>query len=452
MDLQDEAPVFAAEPVPTVGTDVVAERAILGAMMADPSLIPKLVTVVKPEDFYATINGELFNLIVSRFMRGEPTDEISMASTLADLPGGGTHSSFLSKIGGAGYLHTLMASSITPSSALYYADIVRKKALRRRVTEAAARIDMLARTGTNDPDELVDRAFHVIGTLNANRGTGRAISFRDAYQRAMQYMDEVARGATVSTGFRDLEALTGAPRPGQMIVIAGRPGSGKTVFGASIARNMAIRQNAAILYATLEMTVEEMALRNLAAEAQVNFTALRDRRLSDQEMDRIELTGARLDSAPFFTLDTPQLSVVQLNAEIAKCNAETPLAAVFVDYLQLVHANGKLVSRQEQVAELSRELKLSARENGLPIFVLAQLNRASEARSDKRPQLSDLRESGAVEQDADVVVMVHRPDYYDEYDRPGEADLMVVKDRHGPTGIVPVASQLQWMRFMDLAV
>lgn len=439
-----------ATPDATIDTDIAAERAVLGAMMADCEVVPSVGEILQPADFAHPAHREMFAIMTRRYLHGEPVDEVAMAALLAETPVPG-HRSFLAWIGGAGYLHTLMQSVPVSANAPYYAELVRKRAVRRRVMTATVQVDRLARDGNVDPDELVDRSIHVFNQVH-NRRTEYGVTWRVGFERAMQYMREVGAGTGLSFGFKDLEKLIGTARPGQMIVIAGRPGSGKTVFAGSIARNIALRQNTGVLYSTLEMSAEEMMLRNLSAEGQINYNRLRDNCLTEADNDRLDWVAAEMETAPLVTVDVPKMSVVQLVAAFNHHGGPQKIGLVVADYLQLFQTNGRLASRQEQVAELSRDLKLSAKEMGVPLIVLAQLNRANESRTDKRPQLSDLRESGAVEQDADIVIMVHRPDYYDEYDRPGEADLMVVKNRHGPTGTVVVASQLYWMRFMDLAV
>lgn len=436
-------------PDPTVDVDIMAERAVLGAMMADRDIVPKISDIVQATDFAQPAHREMFAIMVRRHTMGEPIDEVAMAALLAETPAPG-HRNFLAWIGGASYLHTLMQSFPVSANAPYYADNVRKRAIRRRVLEAGAGVKRLAQESACEPDELVDRSIHLLNQVH-NRRPDYGVSWRVGFERAMEYMREVGQGAGLSFGFKDLEKYTGTGRPGQMIVVAGRPGSGKTVFAGSIARNVAIRQGIGVLYATLEMSVDEMMLRNISAEGKINYNLLRDNRLTEKDYERLDFVAAELESAPLITTDMPKMSVPQLVATFNHHGGARKIGLVVADYLQLFQTNGKLTSRQEQVAELSRDLKLAAKEMGVPLIVLAQLNRANEMRADKRPQLSDLRESGAVEQDADIVIMVHRPDYYDEYERPGEADLMIMKNRHGQTHTVPVASQLYWMRFMDMA-
>lgn len=438
------------DPDVTIDVDVRAERAVLGAMMADREVVPKVCEIIQAQDFATPAHREMYAIMLRRYLSSEPIDEVAMAAVLVDTPVPG-HRSFLSWIGGASYLHTLMQSFPLTANAPYYADTVRKRAIRRRVMRANAEVDQFTRDGNIEPDELVDRAIHTFNQVYSRR-TDFGVTWRVGFDRAMEYMREVGQGAGLSFGFKDLEKLIGTGRPGQMIVVAGRPGSGKTVFAGSIARHVSVRQRIGALYVTLEMSAEEMMLRNVAAETQINYNRLRDNALTEADFDRLDFIAAELENVPLYTTDAPKMSVPQLVAAYNHHGGPRSVGLVVADYLQLFQTNAKLTSRQEQVAELSRDLKLAAKEMGVPLIVLAQLNRASEMRADKRPQLSDLRESGAVEQDADIVIMVHRPDYYDEYDRPGEADLMVVKNRHGPTGTVTVASQLQWMRFMDMAV
>lgn len=434
--------------------DVDAERCVLGSMILSTAAVEAVIGIVKPDDFYRPIHAELFRTLTDLYSRSEPIDAVTLASTLANTlsPAAG-HASYLSWIGGTPFLHTLIAVVPSEASASYYARIVADAAVRRRLTQAGLRITQIGMQATGlEPSELVDQARMEVDRILADPKS-KSVPLKTALARAMDTIGQDGDVPGLRTGFRDLDELIGPMRPGMLIVIAGRPGQGKTVLAADIARHVALTQARTTLYATFEMSVEEMALRNLCAESTVRYERLRDGTLDDTDIAKLELAAERIETAPFETWDAAGVGLMDFRAECRRhLQSSRPLGLAVLDYIGLADVNPRLSSRQEQVAELSRGLKITAKELGITVVAVAQLNRNNEGRNDKRPQLSDLRESGQIEQDADIVIMVHRDDYYDTASsRSGEVDFMVVKNRHGRTGTVAASAQLHYMRFKDFA-
>ncbi|HEY6020968.1 MAG TPA: DnaB-like helicase C-terminal domain-containing protein, partial [Candidatus Paceibacterota bacterium] len=395
-----------------------------------------------------------FSIIKQRFTEGEQIDAISLSNALADKMAPNGQSNFLVWIGGAPYIHTLMESIPSVANVDHYANIIADKSLRRKVQVAAIRVsDMASMPGVvGEAGLLVNRAISQFEGLQSRGRNGVSMSsVVDAYIADLQ--NGVASRSGLHTGFTDLDQLLGPLRPGHLMVIAGRPGQGKSVLGADIGRHVSKNMNNRVLYVTLEMSAEELSVRNISAISNVEFDKLRDGIVNADEVTRLEMASAQWESVPFTILERSRIELAEVNSELRRAEtAGNPFSMVIVDYLQLLQTNSKLFNREQQVAELSREGKIIARERNVVFVLLAQLNRGPEQRNDKRPQLSDLRESGAIEQDADSVVMIHRPEYYDKNDKPGNCYLLLVKNRHGQTGTATVVSQLHYQKFVDPAI
>jgi replicative DNA helicase len=306
----------------------------------------------------------------------------------------------------------------------------------------------------SEVDEIVNDAQAEVFAVTDGRNHHDYTKLADSLERTLQRVDEAGRTGDelrgVGTGFVELDKLTGGLRPSHMIVIAARPAMGKSTLGLDLARSAAIRQGITTVVFTLEMDVESVTSRLLAAEAGVPLTALDRGKLTRTQWEAIAKTASRLAAAPLFIDDTPQLTLATIRAKCRKLHQAHGLGLVIVDYLQLLGSTRRIDNRQVEVAEQSRGLKLLAKELGVPVVALSQLNRGVETRADKRPVLADMRESGAIEQDADLVIFVHREDAYDRDNRPGEADLIIAKHRQGPTGVVAVAFQSTYTRFTDM--
>ena len=434
--------------------DIEAEQATLGGMMLSKDAIDEVTEIVEPADFYRPTHQAVFNAIAALHAKGEPADARTVTGALFD-------SGDLERVGGVPYLHTLVEAVPTAANAGYYARIVQQRAVSRRLVEAGVRITQLGYGSANsdgvDLSDIVDLAQQAVYDITTDRGRGETARLDEMLQPTLDDIEAAAgkdgQMAGVPTGFVDLDRLLNGLQPGQIIIVAGRPGLGKSTIGLDIARHAAIGAGLPAAFFTLEMSKVEMVTRLLSAEARVPMHLLRSGQLSDDDWSRMARRMGEIAEAPIFVDDTPSMGISEIRAKARSLKKRHDLRLLVVDYLQLMSGPKKSESRQQEVADLSRNLKLLAKEIECPIIVVSQLNRGPEQRTDKRPQLSDLRESGSIEQDADVVILLHRDDYYDkESARAGEADFIVAKHRNGPTDTITVAAQLHLSRFVDMAI
>jgi replicative DNA helicase len=434
--------------------DVAAEQCALGGMLLSKDAIADVVEVLRGADFYKPAHATIFEAILDIYGRGEPADAITVAAALHDAGD-------LTRVGGAAYLHTLIASVPTAANASYYAKIVSERAVLRRLIEAGTRIVQLGYGSANgtgrDTDEVVDLAQQAVYDITERRVSEDFAILAEMLQPTLDEIEAVgAQGGMMSgvpTGFTDLDRLLNGLHAGQLIIVAGRPGLGKSTASMDFARHAAIRANQASAIFSLEMSKVEIVMRVLSAEARVPLHVLRSGQLSDDDWTKLARRMGEISEAPLFVDDTPNMNLMEIRAKARRLKQKHDLKLIVVDYLQLMSSPKRTESRQQEVAELSRGLKLLAKEIECPVIAVSQLNRGPEQRTDKRPQLSDLRESGSIEQDADVVILLHRDDYYDkESPRAGEADFIIAKHRNGPTDTVTVAAQLHLSRFVDMAI
>ncbi|MCO8275281.1 replicative DNA helicase [Actinoplanes sp. TRM 88003] len=434
--------------------DVAAEQGVLGGMLLSKDAIADVVEILKVQDFYRPVHASIYDVILDLYGRGEPADALTVAAALAD-------SGDLQRIGGVPYLHTLIESVPTAANAAYYARIVGERAILRRLVEAGTKIVQLGYgangNGGRDVDDIVDLAQQAIYDVTEKRVSEDFASIGDMLQPTVDEIEAIGAAgggmAGIPTGFSDLDRLLNGLHPGQLIIVAGRPGLGKSTASMDFARNAAIRANCASAIFSLEMSKIEMVMRLLSAEARVPLHVLRSGQLTDDDWSKLARRMGEISEAPIFVDDTPNMNLMEIRAKARRLKQRHNLKLLVIDYLQLMSSPKKTESRQQEVSELSRGLKLLAKEIECPVIGVSQLNRGPEQRTDKRPQLSDLRESGSIEQDADVVILLHRDDYYDkESPRAGEADFIVAKHRNGPTDTVTVAAQLHLSRFVDMAI
>ena len=431
--------------------DFNAEQSVLGGMLLSKDAIADVVEKLRPTDFYRPNHQLVYDVILDLFGRGEPADAVTVAAEL-DRRG------LLRRIGGAPYLHTLIASVPTAANAGYYAGIVAEKAVLRRLVAAGTRVVQYGYAGAEGADvaEVVDRAQAEIYQVTEQRGGEDMVALQDLLQPAMDELDfiESNGGASrgVPTGFADLDEVTNGLHPGQMIIVAARPSVGKSTLALDFMRSCSLRHNMASVIFSLEMSKSEIVMRLLSAEAKVNMKAMRSGRMDDNDWTRLARTMGQIGDAPMFIDDSPNMTMTEIRAKARRLKQRHDLRMIVVDYLQLMTSGKHVESRQVEVSEFSRNLKLLAKELEVPVIAVSQLNRGPEQRSDRKPMLSDLRESGSLEQDSDMVILLHRPDVYDRDDpRGGEADLIVAKNRAGPTITVRVAHQLHISRFVDMA-
>jgi replicative DNA helicase len=429
--------------------DVAAEQCVLGGMLLSRDAILDVIEIIRPGDHYRPAHQIIHEAILGLYSRGEPADAITVASELSrrgELP----------RIGGALYLHTLIASVPSAANAGYYATIVAEHAAHRRVTEAGRRIVQLGETPGIAVADLHAQVLAAAWNVTEGRGGDTARPLAELVPAAMDEMEAVAGRAPgqggVLTGFDDLDRLLHGLHGGQMIIIAARPAVGKSLMAADVARSCALQQGKSCLFFSLEMGALEVASRVISATARVNSHAMRGGYLEDADWDRIALHLPGMLAAPLWVDDTAMITAADIRARAHRHRQAHGLDLLIVDYLQLMSAGRGGQSRQLEVSEMSRQLKLLAKELDVPLVALSQLNRGPEQRQDKKPLLSDLRESGAIENDADVVILLHREDAYEkETPRAGEADFIVAKNRGGPTATITVAFQGHYSRFADMA-
>jgi replicative DNA helicase len=429
--------------------DIAAEQCVLGGMMLSKDAISDVLEVIRPADHYRPAHQIVHEIILDLYGRGEPADAVTVAAEL-------TKKGDIGKVGGAPYLHTLIASVPTAANAGYYARIVRERAILRRLVEVGTRIVQLGYAGDADADELVDRAQAEVYAVTERRVSDDYLPLSDIMPGALVEIEAIgSRGGSmtgVPTGFADLDSLTNGLHSGQMIVIAARPALGKSTLALDLARAASIKHGLTSVLFSLEMSRNEITMRLLSAEARVALHSMRTGQMSDDDWSRLARRMSEVANAPMFIDDSPNMSMMEIRAKCRRLKQQHDLRLVIVDYLQLMTSPKRVENRQQEVSELSRSLKLLAKELNVPVIAVAQLNRGPEQRTDKRPMLSDLRESGSIEQDSDVVILLHREDAYErESPRAGEADFIVAKHRNGPTTTVTVAFQGHYSRFVDMA-
>lgn len=427
--------------------DLQAEQSVLGAMLLSKDAIGEVGEILSGEDFYRPAHEMIFYAIVDLDGRGEPADGVTVADELSKR-------GQLQRVGGHIYLHDLLASVSVAANASYYAQIVHDKAVLRRLVTAAQRITQMGFAGEGDVANIVDRAEQAIYAVSEGKA-------KDGYQPLSELMestlDEIeslgtsGKMAGVPTGFIELDELTNGLHPGQMIIVAARPGIGKSTLGLDFARAASIKHGLCSAFFSLEMTKSEIVMRLLSAEAQVALNHIRKGDMNDDDWDRIARKTGQVSSAPLFVDDSPSLTIMEIRSKARRLKQRHDLKLIIIDYLQLMSSGKRVESRQIEVSEFSRQIKLLAKELDVPVVALSQLNRGVEGRADKKPLLADLRESGSLEQDADVVILLHRDDAYNrDSDRKGEADFIIAKHRNGPTDTLSVAFQGHYSRFVDM--
>jgi len=431
--------------------DLAAEQGVLGGMLLSKDAIADVIDVVKGRDFYQPKHEQIFDAVLDLYGRGEPADAVTVANEL-------TKRNELSRVGGPAYLHTLMESVPTAANAGYYAEIVHERAILRRLVEAGTRITQMGyATDGDDLDEIVNKAQSEIYNVTEQRAGEDYAPLADIMEGALDEIESISNRSGqmtgVPTGFADLDSLTQGLHPGQMVIVAARPAMGKSTIGLDFARSCSIKNGLTSVIFSLEMGRNEITMRLLSAEARDALHHMRSGNMTDDDWARLARRMGEVSAAPLFIDDSPNMSMMEIRAKCRRLKQRHDLRLVIVDYLQLMSGGGsrRAESRQQEVSEMSRNLKLLAKELEVPIIAIAQLNRGPEQRTDKKPMMSDLRESGSLEQDADVVILLHREAAYEpESPRAGEADLIVAKHRNGPTATITVAFQGHYSRFVDM--
>ncbi len=425
-----------------------AEESLLGAMLLSRDAIAIALERCSAADFYKPSHGQIFEAITSLYASGDPADAVTVAEELR-------RAGVMEEVGGPAALVALQANTPAITSAGRYAEIVEEHALLRRLIGVAAEISELGYSLPDDVTAAVDRAETMVFEVAQRRTADSIAPLQELLSRSLDRLEELYdRGESITgvpTGYHDLDELTAGLQPSNLVVVGARPSMGKTAFALGIGANAAAA-GTPVLFFSLEMSHLEIAQRVLCAEARVDASRMRNGRLHEDDWGKISHAIGRLGSAPLHIDDNPNVTVMDIRAKSRRMKSRDGLGLVVVDYLQLMTGRNSAENRQVEISEISRGLKLLARELEIPVVALSQLSRTLESRADKRPMLADLRESGAIEQDADVVMFVYRDEVYnaDSSDR-GTAEILVAKHRNGPTGMVQLAFVANYARFANMA-
>ena len=431
-----------------------AEVSLLGSMLLDPAVVSDIVGIVKDgKDFHRPANSIIFDLMVRCYDRTASIDIVQINQMLVDQ-------GLLDEIGGLDYLVHLAESVPTAANASRYARIVREKATLRELISAAGETLRDAHAGELEVAQVLESAEQRIFRIAEHREQQTASSLSELLDEVMKNIEDAEAGANgVPSGFSELDEMLNGLQPGEMLILAARPSMGKTAFALNIAEQMAVAGHGVGVF-SLEMGKQQLVQRMLCARGRIDSQRMRRSMLREDDYKRLMSACADLQDAPIYIDDTPGLSLLQLRSKARRMKDRHDISAVVIDYLQLMSAGGRVESRQIEVSEISRGVKAMARELEVPVLCLSQLNRAAEQREGHRPRMSDLRESGSIEQDADVVMMLHREEYYhrgdtewlaQNPDKQGVAEVIVAKQRNGPTGVVNLAWDAASTKFHDLS-
>ncbi|MEX1046482.1 MAG: replicative DNA helicase [Actinomycetota bacterium] len=426
-----------------------AEQSVLGSMMLSSEAIADVHEQLRADDFYRSLNGQIFQAIIDVYARGDPVDAIT---TVEELKRKGA----LEAVGGHLYIHDLVGNVPTPASAPHYARIVGELALLRRLIRAAGDIMESAYRVPEDPERAADAAEEMIYRVARHHEQDEVVPMGTLVDDAMSDLERLQQRETafagIPTGFTELDRLTAGLQKGNLVVVAARPGVGKSSFVTNVARNIAVDTRKPVAMFSLEMSRWEIGMRLLCSEARVPWDRIRSGRPSPDDWQRVVEAAEVLHDAPLYVVDAGNVNIVDIRAKARRMrSSKDGLGMIIVDYLQLMsHPSGRLENRQQEVADISRNLKVLAKELEIPVVAVSQLNREPERRQDKRPQLADLRESGAIEQDSDVVMFIHRDDS-DDPSVKGKADLIIAKHRNGPTGSIPLTFLPHLTQFKNFA-
>jgi replicative DNA helicase len=431
--------------------DQYAERAVLSGMLRFNDTIELVVQSLRTEDFYADAHQKIFETIAQiRDKGGQPVDLVSLANALK-------LKQYLDDVGGYGYLAELWDAATSAANVEYHAQIVHDKSLVRHLIQAGNEILTAAYNQTEPAEQLIATAEQQILKVGEHGNRNDLCTLSDAIDATYDRIDKRATGTEMqfsglSTGFADLNELTAGLQKSELIIVAARPSVGKTAFSLGLVRNVVIGEREPVFFVSLEQSRIELAERLLCSQARVDSHRLRKGTLTADDMEKLMEAGSTLRDARLFIDDTPGQNMMRIAANARRLRQRQGIKLVVIDYLQLIEPENRRDPRQEQVAQISRRLKHLARELDIPVIALAQVNRASEDRQDHRPRLSDLRESGSIEQDADTVYLLHRPDRYEPGQQEGIIEVIVAKNRNGPVGEVTLAFIKQYMRYEDFKV
>jgi len=426
-----------------------AEQAVLGAILLESEALVTSMERLKSEDFYSVAHQRIFDAMVSLNDDNEPIDLVTLASRLQDL-------GQMDEIGGIIYLTKLANAVPTAANVEYYASIVEEKSILRRLIRTATQIVSSGYATEDDVGVLLNDAETRIMEISSGRSSTGFISIRDVLMEVFERVEFLYNnrgGVTgIPSGFVDLDRMTSGFQPNDLIIVAARPSVGKTAFALNIAQNVAVRASETVAIFSLEMSAAQLVQRIICAESNVDAQRMRTGHLEGDDWEKLSMAIGSLSEAQIYIDDTPGITVSELRAKCRRLKKEKGLGMILIDYLQLIQGRGKAgENRQQEVSEISRTLKQIARELEVPVIALSQLSRGVEQRQDKRPMMSDLRESGSIEQDADIVAFLYRDDYYDkESEKKNIIEIIIAKQRNGPVGTVELVFLKNFNKFVSL--
>ncbi len=432
--------------------NVEAEQSILGGILLENHAINAAVEILGRDDFYSEAHRKIFAAILDMSEQNEPVDLITLSNVLRNK-------NTLDSVGGTAYLASLVDNVPSAANVANYAKIVKEKAILRGLIGSATQIINSCYETGSDVDQVLDQAEHSIFEISEHKVRPSFIPLRDIIKDSFRSIEDLYSRKElitgVATGFDKLDDLTSGLQNSDLIIIAGRPSMGKTAFALNIAQNAALEGQTPVAVFSLEMSKEQLAFRLLAAEARVDSQRLRKGFLGETDWPKLTTAAGRLSDAPLYIDDTPAITVLEMKAKSRRLKADKGLGLIVVDYIQLMRGGGGFRdSREQEISEISRSLKALAKELSLPVIALSQLNRQVESRTNRRPQMADLRESGAIEQDADVIAFIYRDEVYNKSDDnpdKGVAEIIVAKQRNGPTDTVKLTFLEKFTRFENLA-
>ncbi|GLH63959.1 replicative DNA helicase [Parageobacillus sp. G301] len=426
-----------------------AEQAVLGAIFLDPSALTLASEILIPEDFYRASHQKIFHAMLRVADKGEPVDLVTVTAELADTQQ-------LEEVGGVSYLSELADAVPTAANVEYYARIVEEKSVLRRLIRTATSIAQDGYTREDEVDVLLDEAEQKIMEISQRKHSGAFKNIKDVlvqtYDNIEMLHNRKGEVTGIPTGFTELDRMTSGFQRSDFIIVAARPSVGKTAFALNIAQNVATKTNENVAIFSLEMSAQQLVMRMLCAEGNINAQNLRTGRLTPEDWGKLTMAMGSLSNAGIYIDDTPSIRVSDIRAKCRRLKQESGLGMVVIDYLQLIQGSGRnRENRQQEVSEISRSLKALARELEVPVIALSQLSRSVEQRQDKRPMMSDIRESGSIEQDADIVAFLYRDDYYNkDSENKNIIEIIIAKQRNGPVGTVQLAFIKEYNKFVNL--
>ncbi|NDI36925.1 replicative DNA helicase [Chengkuizengella sediminis] len=428
--------------------NIEAEQAVLGAILLDSEALITALEIIKEDDFYKTSHQRIFEIIISLGEDQEPIDLVTVTARLQDKQ-------WLDGVGGVSYLSELANAVPTSANIDYYAKIIEEKSILRKLIRTATQIVSNGYTSSEDISNLLGEAEQKILEISNRRQNNGFVAIKDVLMDVFEQVEFLYNHkggiSGVPSGFTDLDKMTTGFKPNDLIIVAARPSVGKTAFALNIAQNVGVRAKETVAIFSLEMSASQLVQRIICAESNVDAGRLRTGALEEDDWEKMTMAIGALSEANIFIDDSPGITVSEIRSKCRKLKQEHGLGIILIDYLQLIHGRGNGDNRQQEVSEISRNLKALARELEVPVIALSQLSRGVEQRQDKRPMMSDLRESGSIEQDADIVAFLYRDDYYDkESEKKNIIEIIIAKQRNGPVGTVELVFMKNYNKFVNL--